>query len=549
MKKFFVIMIVTLFVAGFSGCSKYDDSNLWDSVNSLEAKLTALEAKVNQMNTEIGSIKELVDALNAQKKITNVATTATGHTITFSDNSVITLNHGANGTNGTNGTNGADGAKGADAPVIGVGADDGVYYWTISSGGTTSWLLDAQNNKLPVSGVTPVIGIDADGYWTVNGAHLTGADGNPVKASGEDGDSFFSDVSQDENAVTFTLTDGTVIVIPKAENLSIITDITTALFIKYGETQEYDFTLSGTGSVIITKPDGWKATLKGGTLSITAPPVENTFAEKDGDISVTVVGKNTTVSRSFAVSARDYNYVIDFEDPRVTDYLAGPTAHGENLYSSYAGDDRYFGYDDAGSGLFMLVNESLWSGEIDFFGGGIAISQWNNMGEASWDNQCSVYYSDATTGKGGYKGSETFAVGYGYNDYRSMGDSRSIISFQNGQDECVFDHFYVTNSAWAAIAMQSGSYPATAFTDGDWFKLVIEGFDKNGEPVGTVEFYLADFRTPTSPGIITEWTPVDLSSLGSVSEIKFDLQSSDVDPMFGMNTPGYFCFDNLAIKK
>jgi hypothetical protein len=39
-----------------------------------------------------------------------------------------------------------------------------------------------------------------------------------------------------------------------------------------------------------------------------------------------------------------------------------------------------------------------------------------------------------------------------------------------------------------------------------------------------------------------------LSPLGSVAEIVFDMQSSD-SGMYGMNTPSYFCFDNLAIKK
>jgi hypothetical protein len=99
--------------------------------------------------------------------------------------------------------------------------------------------------------------------------------------------------------------------------------------------------------------------------------------------------------------------------------------------------------------------------------------------------------------------------------------------------------------------MQSGDAYAKAFSyeDKDWFKLVIEGIDKNGSSTGTVEFYLADFRTPSSPGIVTTWTKVDLSSLGSVTEIKFDLQSTDNDTNWGMNTPAYFCFDNLAIWK
>jgi hypothetical protein len=242
-------------------------------------------------------------------------------------------------------------------------------------------------------------------------------------------------------------------------------------------------------------------------------------------------------------------YVIDFEDQRVAGYLAGPTAYGENLYADYTGADRYYGYDDAGSGLLMKVNESAWTGEIEFYGGGIAISRWNEMTTGSYLNQCSVYYSDATTGKGGYNGSPTFAVGYGYND-PMMGDTRSSITFSDNVTEAVFDHFYVTNTTYAVLSMKNGGYPAKQFgyDSQDWLKLVIEGFSKSGVSTGTVEFYLADFRTSASPGIITEWTRVDLSPLGAVQKITFDVQSSDIGD-YGMNTPGYFCFDNLTLKQ
>jgi hypothetical protein len=398
------------------------------------------------------------------------------------------------------------------------------------------------------------MGVDAEGYWTVNGTRVTDAGGQHVKASGKDGDSFFSNVSQDENSVTFTLANGTVIVIPKAGNLKITTNVEHILYLKYGETGTYTLTLSGTGSVIITKPDGWRVTLQDEKLTITAPPLTNTFAEKDGNISITAVGNNITVNKTFAVSARDYNYVIDFEDPRVAFYLAGPTSYGDNLYSSYSGSipGRYYGYDDAGSGLFMMINDPYDTGDPDFWNGGIAISQWTNMTTDGYTNQCSVYYSDLVTGKGGYKGSNTFAVATGYNDPMMMGDIRSSISFLNDlmgtNSECVFDHFYVTNNTYAVLSMKNGDGFAKKFGDGDWFKLVIEGFDKSDTSTGTVEFYLADFRTASSPGILTEWTPVDLSSLGKVAAIKFDLQSSDTG-QYGMNTPAYFCFDNLAIKQ
>lgn len=234
---------------------------------------------------------------------------------------------------------------------------------------------------------------------------------------------------------------------------------------------------------------------------------------------------------------------IDFEDSRVSAYLAGPTSYGENLYSSF-GTGQYTGYDDTGSGLYMMLNEDLdWmTGEMsrEFWNGGIAISQWNDMTTGGYGNQCSVYFRDNTTGYGGYNGSKTFAINNGNGE----------VSFTDGQTEASFYYFWVTNSTYAALSMLNGDDYAKKFTLGDWFKLVITAEDKGGNATGTaVEFYLADFRTATSPGIITSWTKVDLTPLGNkVHTLKFDLQSSDTG-QWGMNTPAYFCFDNLALLK
>jgi hypothetical protein len=537
MKRFFIIVIVTLFFAGFSGCSEYDDSNLWDSVNSLEEKVTTLETKVNQLNTEIDAIKVLVDALNAGRVITGVTDTPTGYLITFSNNTSISINHGANG---------------ADAPVIGVKEDNGVYYWTLTIDSETSWLLDSQDKKLLVSGTTPIMGVDSEGYWTVNGERITGADAQPIKAKGENGDSFFRSVTNDETTVTFTLADGTEIIIPKAESLAIRISVTSTEYFPYGATKDYDIALPGSVSIVITKPDGWKASVTNGKLSVTAPQHANEYAEREGDISITVIGQNATSNKTFAVIA-GYNYVIDFEDPRVADYLAGPTSYGENLYDDFTGDNRYWGYDDADSELYMMLNTSIswttYEESTEFSHGGIAISQWNDITTEGYTNQCSVYYNDVTTSKGGYKGSATFAVAY--IGFSGVPTAISFLNDELGTDnECIFDHFYVTNNTYAVLSMRNGDGFAKSFSyeDEDWFKLIIKGIDKNGNSTGTVEFYLADFRTPSSPGIVTTWTKVDLSSLGKVAEIQFNMQSTDNS--YGMiNTPAYFCFDNLAIWK
>jgi hypothetical protein len=112
--------------------------------------------------------------------------------------------------------------------------------------------------------------------------------------------------------------------------------------------------------------------------------------------------------------------------------------------------------------------------------------------------------------------------------------------------------FYVTNSTWAALSMENGDEYAKKFggetgDDQDWFRLSVWGY-LNGAVTDTVHFYLADYRFENNEEdyIVKTWEWVDLSMLGKVDSLLFDLASADVGD-FGINTPAYFCIDNLAV--
>lgn len=62
----------------------------------------------------------------------------------------------------------------------------------------------------------------------------------------------------------------------------------------------------------------------------------------------------------------------------------------------------------------------------------------------------------------------------------------------------------------------------------------------------SIDFYLADYRflDNTKDYIVDTWEWVDISELGSVDSLTFRLSSSDTG-IFGMNTPAYFCIDNV----
>ncbi len=244
MKKLFTrLLLVTMFLV--VGCeTAFDDSEIWDKLNDHESRIAKLEELCKQMNTNITALQAIVNALQNNDYITNVAPISkdgevVGYTITFAKSDSITIYNGTNGQDGENGT----------TPVIGVKQDaDEVYYWTLNG----DWLTDEAGNKIKaqgsdgkdgtdgedgqngadgkdgVDGITPKLLIIED-YWCISYddgetwymlAKAVGEDGKDGQdgADGKDGDSFFKSVTQDDDYVYFTLADGTELVVPKSNN-------------------------------------------------------------------------------------------------------------------------------------------------------------------------------------------------------------------------------------------------------------------------------------------------------------------------------------------
>ena len=243
------MLFATVLLLGTIGCSKeYDDTALSGRVDDLENRVARLEQLCQQMNTNISSLQTLVTALQNNDYITGITPITEngkeiGYKITFAKSATITIYHGKDGKDGADGKDGQNGADGKDGkdgytPQIGVKQyDDGIYYWTLDG----EWLTDENGNKIKAQGIdgkdgadgkdgiTPQLKIE-DGYWYIsydNGASwaqlgkATGEDGKDGE-DGADGDSFFRSVDDSNEAyVVFTLSDGTVITVPRQLSLSI----------------------------------------------------------------------------------------------------------------------------------------------------------------------------------------------------------------------------------------------------------------------------------------------------------------------------------------
>ncbi|ADV62624.1 hypothetical protein Isop_2044 [Isosphaera pallida ATCC 43644] len=106
----------------------------------------------------------------------------------------------------------------------------------------------------------------------------------------------------------------------------------------------------------------------------------------------------------------------------------------------------------------------------------------------------------------------------------------------------------ITNTTYAFYSIRDGDQFATAFSDGDFFRLDIVGYDDlnaTGNEIGTVEFFLADYRNGGSL-IVNTWELVDLSSLAGARSLGIRFFSTDTGP-FGINTPAYFAMDNFTL--
>ena len=111
-------------------------------------------------------------------------------------------------------------------------------------------------------------------------------------------------------------------------------------------------------------------------------------------------------------------------------------------------------------------------------------------------------------------------------------------------EAAVIPGFYVCNNVYAYASMTKGdSYAGDPFGAEDYFTLTING-SLNGEAVNAK----VDFDLARGTNIVTDWTYVDLSALGEVDEISFTMTGSRTGD-YGLNTPTYFCIDNLGAKK
>lgn len=570
MKKNIQVFLLTCVLGIVWSCS-YDDTKLWNKIDEIDGRVEALEKKVAEMNDGISAIQKIIDALNGGKLIVDVEQLEDGYKINFSDGTSIELKNGTGSS---------------DIPIIGVKADeDGRYYWTITEGDKTEWLLDDNGNKMPVSGedgkpgIAPKIGIDSEGYWTIDTGdgpvRILDDNGKPVKAVPDDDCGLFTGIQEDNDSVTLTLANGTRITIPKVSPLSISFVDGDNQIIKAGETKEFALTSVNLDYCkVIDITDGWTARLSytqvraisNVMISITAPA---TFSGADQNCEIHILvsdeAGNCKLSKLHLAGVEYYLRTLTFEDAdakfssfklaycdktisKWSDLIDNPQYGGPMLYGNYS-NSEYTWWDEGNTELMHTFPYNY--NAYCYWGGGHAISNYNTKNYKTYgdfNNQLAVFNSAANdemnTAGGGHNGSDNFAMHYGYMDGSAYNQTKFLpeLVFADGTAR-VIDHMYVNNSTYAMNCYCNGNGLTAAIGPDDWVKLVAVGYDADGNKTSETSIYMCN----GPENIVSEWTKWDLSSLGKVVKVEFNVTGSS-DNGYGFSQPAYFAYDDVCVR-
>ena len=271
-------------------------------------------------------------------------------------------------------------------------------------------------------------------------------------------------------------------------------------------------------------------------------------------------------------------YTLDYVDfgsgKEITtwsDLIDDPQYGGPLTYGDYT-TTMYHWYDKGNTELTHTFPDNY---AYCFWGGGHAISNYWGEGYSDEDRDIHIakyYGEDYVTENAGNDqmlgwfnlqlmipvaphSGENFAVHYGYKDFFSYVQNLPELAFEDGVAR-VIDHMYVTNTNYTLNQLVNGVKSEAGNTfggnweglnDDAWLKLVAYGFadiDADAKPISEVEFYLVQ-----GTDVVTDWKKWDLSALGKVKKVRFNfLYSEDMGGRYGFTIPGYFAYDDVAVR-
>ncbi len=248
MKKTLKLAACAAAMLGILACNKYDDSELSGRVDDLENRMDKLEQLVADLNTNVNSLTKLVKALQEENRIERIEQIPGGYKIILADGKgELTVKNG-------------------EKPSVGIvlGEDD-VYYWTVDGEPMLSG-----GEPVPAT-IAPEFKVEGGQFWfRVNGGEWV-----PVAGS-DSGIGLIKDIVESEESVTFILSEGGEIVIPKVQTFRLNIEASEAGIAPYGSVSiPYTVTAGDAQTKVVAfVGDGLTAKVSGnsqnGTISVYA---------------------------------------------------------------------------------------------------------------------------------------------------------------------------------------------------------------------------------------------------------------------------------------
>lgn len=278
MKTLFKTLFTAVFASLlFVACEKYDDSQLSGRVNGLETRVDKLEKLVADLNTNVASMTKLVKAFQEESRIERIEQIEGGYKIVLADGKgEMTIKNG-------------------EKPVIGVEIDGstGVCYWTVDGK-----RMLVYGKEVPAT-MTPEIKVEGGSFWfRVNG-------GEWAKVAGSDsGVGLIKNVVESEESVTFVLSEGGEIVIPKVQTFRLnIETAESGIMPNYSVSIPYTITAGDAATKVVAFiGDGLTAKVFGdsqtGSITVTA---QETVPKKTDMVVMAVNGKGVQSSKVITI--------------------------------------------------------------------------------------------------------------------------------------------------------------------------------------------------------------------------------------------------------
>ena len=306
-------LVLTAMVA-VSCTEPYDDTQIRQEIADLYEKVSKLEEK---LNSEVAALKALIDEKTVVASATKNNDGSWEILLTSGEKITVYPQYQPE----------------PQAPEVNNGCvtvikDGDVYYWAQIVDGKAVAITDAAGNKIPVAhSATPEFRVNpatGDVELSVDGGHTWVVVEKAEQEETPEPTCIFIGVVDGESSVDFTLANGEVISVPKAETIDFGVQAGKT-FVTPGQSVDVALKAENIDDLtVIAKPEGWKTSISGKTLTVVAPAQEKLDAgeaELEGLVKIHAAGGDgKCMVGKLMVSASTASVLLEVVGENVTLY-------------------------------------------------------------------------------------------------------------------------------------------------------------------------------------------------------------------------------------